>query len=169
MFFTRDEIDFSPETGRILSWIKIESMKLKKVISLALTLLLVSGSAAILHAQTPSNPREFEMKEGDTTYVMKQYILVMLLRGEKATTFSEAELKEIQVGHMANILRLSELGKLQVAGPMGDDTDLRGLFFMDCESVEEARALVETDPAIKAGRLKAEYHPWWTAKGNTFK
>ena len=116
---------------------------------------------------TLATPREFEMKEGDTTYVMKQYIMVLLRRGDQADTFTKEELAKIQEGHMANIGRLAKEGHLQVAGPFGDDTALRGIFILDVESVEAAQALVATDPAIKAGRLKAEYHPWWCAKGTT--
>lgn len=138
---------------------------MKSILIAAITLLLFTQ----IRAQAPANPREFEMKEGDTVYVMKQYIMVFLKRGEKANTFSEEKRKELQAGHMENMGRLSKLGKLIVAGPFGDDTDLRGIFIMDCESIEEAKALVETDPSIQAGRLQAEYHPWWTAKGTVFK
>jgi len=58
------------------------------------------------------------------------------------------------------------MGKIVIAGPMGDDGNLRGIFIMDCESVEEAKNLCETDPAIKKKRLLYEVHPWWAAKGS---
>lgn len=134
-----------------------------------LTLLFSAIFISLAQAQTAANPREFEMKEGDTVYVMKQYIMVLLKRGDRAGEFTEAQLEELQAGHMANINRLSEIGKLVVAGPFGDDTALRGIFILDCESVQEATDLVNTDPMIQAGRLEAEYHPWWTAKGTVFK
>lgn len=114
-------------------------------------------------------PREFEMKDGDTTYVMRRYVMVLLHTGKKANKFPKAELEAIQAGHMANIKRLADAGKLLVAGPMGDDSELRGIFILDCEDVAEAQALVETDPAVKAGRLRAEYHTWWTARGTVIK
>jgi uncharacterized protein YciI len=137
-------------------------------------LLLVLACAPV-HAQgqqgqsTLATPREFEMKDGDTTYVMKQYIMVLLRRGDQATTFTKEELAKIQEGHMANIGRLAKEGFLHVAGPFGDDTELRGIFILDVESVEAAQALVATDPAIQAGRLKAEFHPWWCAKGTVLR
>jgi uncharacterized protein len=126
-----------------------------------------------VHAQSsPSSkvePREFEMKEGDTTYVMRRYVLVMLYRGKKANKIPKDQLEAIQAGHMANIGRLAKEGKLLVAGPMGEDEDLRGIFILDCENVAEAEQLVQTDPAIAAGRLRAEYHTWWTAKGTVIR
>jgi uncharacterized protein len=114
-------------------------------------------------------PREFEMKEGDTTYVMRRYVMVLLYRGKKAHKYSKEEKAKIQAGHMENIGRLANEGKLLVAGPFGDDTDLRGIFILDCESVEEAEKLVNTDPAVIAGTLRMELHPWWTAKGTVIK
>lgn len=134
-------------------------------------ILLLVGAANV-HGQNQDKqpePREFEMKEEDTTYTMRRYVMVMLYRGKKAHKIPKDQLPGIQAGHMANINRLAKEGKLLVAGPFGDDTDLRGIFILDCETVEEARLLVDTDPAVIAGRLRAEYHPWWTAKGTVIK
>ena len=36
-----------------------------------------------------------------------------------------------------------------------------GLFVMAVPSIEEARALTETDPVIVNGEMVAEYHPWY--------
>lgn len=103
-----------------------------------------------------------------TKYEMKQYWMVFLKKGphRDQDTTTVAKLQE---GHMANISRLASLGKLMVAGPFGDDGDLRGIFILDCKDEAEVRALCNTDPAITAGRLAIEIHPWWTAKGGSFK
>lgn len=144
---------------------------MKKLLFSVFALVLFFGTAvqAQSAADTEPEPREFEMQEGDTTYIMRRYVMVFLMRGDKAQEFSPEELEEIQAGHMANMDRLIEEGKLLVAGPFGDDTEYRGIFIMDCENVEEAEALVASDPAIIAGRLRAECHPWWTAKGSVIK
>ncbi|MBK9450245.1 MAG: hypothetical protein IPN95_12705 [Bacteroidetes bacterium] len=127
------------------------------------------GGLAQSAAPKAPEPREFEMKDGDTTYTMRRYVMVLLYRGKKANKIPKDQLDKIQEGHMANISKLAAEGKLLVAGPMGDDTDLRGIFILDCESVEEAATLVDTDPAVMAGRLRAEYHTWWTARGTVIK
>ena len=65
---------------------------------------------------------------------------------------------------MANIRALWQARKLVIAGPLGDDGDLRGIFVFDVATLDEAKALVASDPAVKAGRLVAEIHPWWVER-----
>lgn len=103
-------------------------------------------------------------------YEMKQYWFVMLVKGKDRDKITDTtELKKLQAGHMANITRLAELGKINVAGPFGDDGNWRGIFIFDCKTKEEVEGYLKTDPAIAAGRLDYEIHPWWTAKGTVFK
>lgn len=99
---------------------------------------------------------------------IKQYWFVMLKKGENRSHDSATAAK-IQEGHMANIASLYNAGKLKVAGPFGDDGDWRGIFIFDCKTKEEVEKLLVTDPAISAGRLAYEIHPWWTAATGSFK
>lgn len=104
---------------------------------------------------------------------IKQYWFVMLTRGNNRTQDSITAAK-IQEGHMANITRLYNEGKLKVAGPFGDDGEWLGIFIFDasaggCKTKEEIEKLLTTDPAIAAGRLNYELHPWWTAAIGSFK
>ena len=92
----------------------------------------------------------------------------MLIKGNNRTQDSATAAK-IQDGHMANITSLYNAGKLKVAGPFGDDGDWRGIFIFDCETKEEVEKLLVTDPAINAGRLAYNIHPWWTAATGSFK
>lgn len=88
-----------------------------------------------------------------------------LTRGEKWTPEKTPATEEIQKGHMANINRLAEMKKLIAAGPFGDDGRLRGIFVFRVGSLEEARALTATDPAVQAGRLAMELHTWMVPEG----
>jgi uncharacterized protein YciI len=110
----------------------------------------------------------FEMREGDTTYLMKKYFLV-LLKADTARNQSPEEVREIQKGHMEHMNKLAEQGYIDIAGPMGDDTELRGILIMRVPTLERALALCKEDPAVKAHRLKAEVHPWWAATGSSLK
>lgn len=121
---------------------------------------------AVLHCFTVNaQPQQAEKK-----YEMKQYYFVMLTKGARRGDITDtAIINEIQRGHIANIERLAKMGKILVAGPFGDDANWRGIFIFDCKTQEEVEALLKTDPAIGAGRLAYEIHPWWTAKNCTFK
>jgi uncharacterized protein YciI len=95
---------------------------------------------------------------------MKRYWLVLLKRGPNRTQDSISAAK-IQAGHMTNIDRLAKEGKIIMAGPMGSDGDLRGIFIMNCKDSAEVEQFVNTDTAVITGRLKMEYYPWWSEKG----
>jgi uncharacterized protein YciI len=92
---------------------------------------------------------------------MKMYVLVILKTGA-AKDFSKAVRDSLFMGHMSNIGRLADEGKLSLAGPFEKNTlNYRGLFIFNVSTVEEAKALVETDPTVKAGIFDVEYLPWY--------
>jgi len=76
-----------------------------------------------------------------------------------------ANAEEIQKGHLAYMEGLHKQGKLVAAGPFLDDAPSRGLVIYRVANVDEAKALAAGDPAVKAGRLTLEAHPWMTFKG----
>ena len=104
----------------------------------------------------------------DQENAIRKYWFVMLIKGENRSQDSATAVK-IQEGHMDNIRRLYAEGKLKVAGPFGDDSAWRGIFIFDCETKEEVEQLLKTDPAIAAGRLGYELHPWYTSPIGSFK
>jgi uncharacterized protein YciI len=94
-------------------------------------------------------------------YGMKQYVFCILKTGSNITATPE-EKSNLFKGHMANINRLAKEGKLVVAGPfMKNDKNYRGLYIFNVNTIEEAKALVATDPAVKANLLEAELTPWY--------
>jgi uncharacterized protein YciI len=104
-------------------------------------------------------------KNPDMKVEMAQHQLVILLRGPKAASLSEKELEKLQEKHLEHIFKMLDAKKAAVAGPFMEDTDLRGIIVYQLASIDEAKKLAESDPAVKAGRLKLEIHPWWVAKG----
>lgn len=99
-------------------------------------------------------------KYGADQYGMKKYVIAFLKRGPNRTE-DEKKAAELQKAHMDNINRLAEEGKLVMAGPFFGDGDLRGLYIFDVQSIDEARELTNTDPAIKAGSLEMELMEWY--------
>jgi uncharacterized protein YciI len=96
---------------------------------------------------------------------LTQTFLAFLTRGEKWTPERTPATEEIQKGHLANINKLAEMKKLVAAGPFGDNGRLRGIFVFRVASLEEAKALTATDPAVIAGRLAVQIHPWMVPEG----
>ena len=106
----------------------------------------------------------FHYEEGDTTYLMQQYYIVFLKAGENRSQDS-LETARLMEQHLAHLTRMAQEGYSSLTGPMGDDGDLRGIVVYNTATLEEADSLANLDPMVKAGRLKVEVHPWWTAKG----
>jgi uncharacterized protein YciI len=93
-------------------------------------------------------------------YGMKTYVMAFLKAGPNIDQDSVKAAKLLGA-HLKNIQRMANGGKLVIAGPFLDDTQLKGIYVFNVESIEEAKALTESDPAIKAGRLVMELHPWY--------
>ena len=93
-------------------------------------------------------------------YGMKQYVMAFLKKGPNRNQDSSTA-ANLQKAHMANINRMASSGELVVAGPFLDDGEIRGIYIFNVTSIEAAQKLTESDPAIKAGRLSMELHPWY--------
>jgi uncharacterized protein len=115
---------------------------------------LVGGGVAARPASAPTA----EPGQMGTVY------LVLLKKGPAWTGQETPATRAVQEAHMANIRAMWEAKKLIIAGPLGDNGEVRGVFLFQVSTLEEARALADSDPAVKAGRLVAEIHPWWVEK-----
>ena len=122
---------------------------MRKALPIALVLM------ATLFAQETKAPK----------YEMTTYVLGLLRKGPHYGEGTKEEGAKIQAGHLANIQKMADAGKLIVAGPMMDNGDLRGIFIFRAGSPAEVQDMVEQDPAIQSGRLALELHPWYAAVG----
>jgi len=109
-------------------------------------------------------PETFEMQWGDSSYVMQKYFVVFMKRGPNRNQSEEEEVN-IQKHHLAHLNKLYKMGKTSITGPFGDDGDVLGMVIFNTSTMEEAKKLADQDPAVKAGRLVVEVHPFWSAKG----
>ena len=97
---------------------------------------------------------------GADPYGMRQYVFAYLKEGPNRDQDS-LEAVQLQRAHLDNIIRLAEAGKLVLAGPFMDNHEVKGIYIFAVETIEEAEELTSTDPAIQAGRLEMELHPWY--------
>jgi uncharacterized protein YciI len=93
------------------------------------------------------------------------YYFGVLKKGQAWTAEQTPETQKIQEGHMAHLNASGKSGKLVIAGPLGDNGDIRGILVYKTATVDEARSIAEADPAVKAGRLRVELHKWFVTKG----
>lgn len=95
---------------------------------------------------------------------MKTYYLVFLKKGPKRDQDSTTS-AEIQKGHMAHLNKMYNEGKMDLAGPIMNEGDIRGICVYNVKNMDEAKALAESDPAVRSGRLIVEILPWYSQKG----
>jgi len=93
-------------------------------------------------------------------YGMKNYILVLLKSGSNTSVDKVAQ-DSLFHGHMNNMIRLANSGSLVVAGPFGKNDVYRGLFILNVTNFEDAKKLLQTDPAIAAKLLEPEMYLWY--------
>ena len=85
-------------------------------------------------------------------------VLVYLKSGPTSGTGTKEARAEIFRGHMSNMQRLSDEGRLIIAGPFSKprDKSWRGLFVMDVPTEAQALALGASDPGVIAGEFVLE-------------
>lgn len=109
---------------------------------------------------THSYNKELALKLKADQYGMSRYVMAFLKRGPNRRQDSITA-ANLQKAHLENIIKMAEEGTLVLAGPFMDNGDIRGIYIFNVATIEEAEKLTESDPAIKAGRLVMELHPWY--------
>jgi uncharacterized protein YciI len=119
-----------------------------------------SGSDTL--TANPNYDKSLADKLGGDDYGMKSYFLVILKTGPNTTADKEL-ISESFRGHLDNINHLVAEGKLIVAGPLGkNENQYRGIFILNnIPSVEDTKALLQTDLAIKNGLLAYDIFTWY--------
>lgn len=127
--------------------------------------LLLSIIILTINVLKSYSQREFKMQNGDTTYVMKRYVFMLLNEGP-TRNHDSLTVAKIQEGHMKHIGEMAETGKLVIAGPFDNGGKHRGILIFDVDSISQAIRMESTDPAIMSGRLEMQAIYWWAAKGS---
>jgi uncharacterized protein YciI len=128
---------------------------------LIFTLLLFSCLVSAQSKDTKYN-KALADSLGADEYGMKSYVLVILKTGANNSE-NEKTVDSLFHGHLNNIGRLASQGKLVLAGPFlkNNDENYRGIFILNAKTIDEANALLITDPAIKAKLLEPLLFPWY--------
>lgn len=114
-------------------------------------------AAPAVQADPPGYDAALARRLGADDYGMRRYVLVILKTGP--TPLPKGEDRDAMFrGHFANMKRLAAEGKLVLAGPLDGVDGRRGIFVLAAADLDEARALVATDPVIANGEMEAEMH-----------
>ena len=97
---------------------------------------------------------------GANDYGMRKFVIAYLKRGPSRDQDS-VQTENIQRAHLDNMVVMAEAKKLVLAGPFMDDGEIMGIYVFAVETLEEAAELTASDPAVMAGRLIMDLHPWY--------
>ncbi len=126
---------------------------------LSIVLCVISLLSLNSYAQKSNYDSTYAKKLKADDYGMKTYVFVILKTGSNTSTDKIAKDKAFE-GHMKNIKRMADNGKLAVAGPFDNGGNNRGIFILNVTTFEEAKALLENDAAIKEKYLEPELITW---------
>jgi uncharacterized protein len=110
-------------------------------------------------------PHTTPASEMERLPVMTHYVLGLFRRPPDLAPISEKEVDRIQEAHLAHLRHLRETGDLIAVGPLEEDVEIRGILIFSTSSVERARELMESDPAVTNGRLILNLYTWYAPAG----
>lgn len=119
------------------------------IIRTGLTLIVVVCSVAFAQQPKPENK-------------LVQFQMAILKKGPRWDSMKSEEKNATLEKHVANAVALLDSGKAIIAGPFNDKTDLAGIFIFRAASSDEAKPWIDADPAVQAGLMVPEMHPWWS-------
>jgi uncharacterized protein len=139
-------------------------MTFRNLLKLALVVsstLLINHFTVVAQTNSPSYDKKLADSLGADDYGMKMYVLVLLKTGT-AKVAEKTKRDSIFREHLQNIGRLANIGKLVVAGPLEkNEKNYEGIFILNVSTINDAKTLLDTDPAIKAKLLETELYRWY--------
>jgi hypothetical protein len=94
------------------------------------------------------------------------WTMLFLVRRDDPPKLDKATDDTVQDAHLAYLASLHGDGRLLAAGPVrgGPGNPIAGICILRCE-VEEARSLLEADPAVRAGLYRVDVVSWFVPEG----
>jgi uncharacterized protein YciI len=139
--------EFSPPDNSCWSVIvKIKPMK-KLILSLSVLGILLATPLAAQKVEPQHNLVQFQM--------------ALLKKGPRWTTISVEDRSRVMHAHDGHMVAMLNSGKAVFAGLMISG-DVVSIFILRTTSSDEAKNWIDANPAVKAGVLIPEIHPWWS-------
>ena len=99
---------------------------------------------------------------------MERFEFVLLKRPAERAEIPDEEADRLQDLHTGHLAAMRAAGHMRLAGPFDEQRDesLRGLCLYQTGSIERARELAESDPAVVAGRMEVDVMYFYCVKGS---
>jgi uncharacterized protein YciI len=126
-------------------------------------LFLVFALCTSVNAQSPNPNYDSTLAKnlGADDMGMKNYILVILKTGPNETT-DKAFRDSCFKSHFSNMKKMSDEGKLVLAGPLGkNDKTYRGIFILNTTDFDEVNKLLQGDLTVKEKIFDVELYKWY--------
>ena len=131
-------------------------MKIKSIVVLLLILMAVGCTHAPAAAPVATSATALNQY----MYVVRPARVAMVTSGP-----TEAEMPALQ-GHVAYLQQLTRDGVLLLGGrTQNNDAETMGIVIFQAKSDEEAAAIMNNDPAVKAGVFTGKVYPYKIAFG----
>ena len=122
----------------------------------------VGRLAVEAHAWSPSLERLGRAVE---PFEMSTFPTALLRRDDAGGTGPTAGDRKLMAGHARSLRRLSRHGDLLLGGDFDDAGEPCGFLILRPSTLTQARALLASDPAVRAGILQPEMHPLGVGRG----
>ena len=116
------------------------------------------SAAALASAPAPADGLDVSLPAeiaAHTPDKLRSYFLVFVVTPDKPKPMTS----DLFVRHQAYIRKPVEAGYIRLVGPINGSDHLRGMKVISAESVEDARAIAEGDPAVQEHVLDVEVYP----------
>jgi uncharacterized protein YciI len=91
-----------------------------------------------------------------------QFQMAIIKKGPQWESTTTEERTAILQQHLRYSVSLLSSGREVIAGPFSEGTDVFGIFILRATTIAEAKSWIDDDPAVKAGLMVPEIHPWFS-------
>jgi len=91
-----------------------------------------------------------------------QFHMAVVKKGPNWTDAKTGKVQKVRRQHRSYVKSLVGSGKAVIAGPFGDESEIRGIYIFRAANADEAKSWADADPAAKAGHHVNEMLPWWS-------
>jgi len=91
-----------------------------------------------------------------------QFQMAIIKKGPRWDSTTNEERIAVLQQHVRYSVSLLSSGREVIAGPFSEATDIFGIFILRAITIAEAKSWIDDDPAVKAGLMVPEIHPWFS-------